>query len=796
MSTIKVQSGLLGLCLALSLSCGQDDPLVRGGDDLTSKAAVERNLTIKSFVYVAENASDYTVKSAVTRQIRTAFGPLRIAKISVDDRELKNNVDPTTFTSQQVEVMKKDAQGNLTSVKKVKKVSYTYKARALVVKSKANKTSFSLALLMGSYQSFVSEIIKKCVENYEHDQEFASSFWYVFSPNEHSCQQLINDELTEIQSERTGLTDTQVGEKELERRFLPVTAKLEAVTAPKTTYPEYDRLYKLSDPTADRIKVYQIMGVASHAGDPDDERFENDLGFKEFFKGLKILADTWASIKVAANSDCDPFSFTYDGTSYTTDIAEAYKWVVKGSGFPAAIPADEEGKFLRAFYDNLVLKWIKLEVPLDVKASHVSRRMTLELNYLFGTESGYSVRSYFRKAFKSGDVVLYNGHSYIGSGPLDPNNYSANDFPNKYQIFFFNSCVSYNYYGVDYFDLKSGGTQQLDLVNNGIEVYISNGGMSMAQFITAVFDKQPQTWLKILARTQVKNWYSVHDPNRAVDGEQDNSYDPTKTPIEVKEGTADLTVNNSSTACGAAISGKVKLTATSTTAARVSFLVDGVEVGSDTSSPFGLSWDSTGVADGSVTITARAYDSAGNTAEDACTATVQNGGGGGGADLFSDDMESGSSSWTATGFWHLAQSSSCASPAYASATSAWYFGQASTCNYKSSAAVKGTLTSVAINAVSASSKLSFKFYRDVESHSGGGYDKTAVEVSEDGSGSWKSVWSRDCKDASAKAWKSSGDISLAAWAGKSIKIRFSFDSVDNYGNDTVGWMIDDVKVTP
>lgn len=51
------------------------------------------------------------------------------------------------------------------------------------------------------------------------------------------------------------------------------------------------------------------------------------------------------------------------------------------------------------------------------------------------------------------------------------------------------------------------------------------------------------------------------------------------------------------------------------------------------------------------------------------------------------------------------------------------------------------------------------------------------------------------KDASAKAWTSSGALSLAEYAGKSIQLRFSFDSVDNYENSHVGWMIDDVVVS-
>jgi hypothetical protein len=780
----------------LLVGCG-DDPLTPGtNDDLTAPDAVERTLTIQSFVYVDQSASSYTIESAVKRQVRTAFGPLRIAKISVDDREHKSNVDPSSFESKELQLVKKADDGSITEVKKVKKVSYTYRARALVHKSQSSKTSLSMALLMGHYQSFVDDIIHECVENYSHDHEFASSFWYVFSPNEYQCKDLIQNEVQEIESERQGLAENQIGEKEHGRRFLPLSAKLESVAGPKTTYPEYDRLYALDDAAKKKIVVYQIMGVASHDDDPDSQRFENDAGFKEFMKEIKVINDKWPSLKVSSDSPVNPLEFSHDGQSYTCAFADLHKWIVDRTGYPSGITSsDDKKKFRRAIYDHLNLKWVRFEVPLTVRSGHNKKEMTLQFRMLFGTESGWNVRSYFKEAYKSGDVVMYNGHSYIGSGPLDPNNYSTSDVAqDRYQIFFFNSCVSFNYYGIDYFDMKQNGAKDLDLVTNGIEVYITNGGKSMGQFAVALFDGQQHTWMNVLKKTQTSTWWGPHDPNRAVDGEQDNTYDPNTTPISVTEGwNNQLDVQLSSAVCGSTASGTVQLGATSPGADRVEFYVDGAQIGDDSSEPFSLDWDTTAVSDGQVVLKVKAIDSSGQTAEDTCTTTVQNGGSQ--TDLFSDDMESGSGNWTATGQWHLAQNGSCASPAYGSAVSAWYFGKDSGCTFKDSGAVKGTLTSRDITGVTASSKLSFKFLREVESTSSGSYDKTVVEVSGDGGTTWKTVWSKSSKDSSAKAWKSSGDLSLAELAGQTVKVRFSFDSVDDYANDFVGWMIDDVRVT-
>jgi hypothetical protein len=780
-------------CLTLAtglfvLGCGPDPATTQNGDDLTSASAVERELVIKGYVYADENASDYTIRSAVQRQVRTAFGPLRIAGISVDDREFKSNVAPSTFTEATLDVVKKESDDSLTVVKKTLQVSYTYKARALVDNQHASKTSISFALLMGNYQSFVSEIIKDCVENYEHDQEFSSSFWYVWAPNEYSCKTLINKEVDQIQQARQGLSPDQVSETEHNRRFLPVSAELEEASGPKTTYPEYDRLLGLDDSTRDRVIVYQIVGMASHAGDPEDEIDANDLKFKETFKLINILAKQWKSLKVADNSAVNPLEFTFKGQTYTATFDQLYSWLVSKSSFPQDLASEDRDAFRKAIHDHIYRKWITLEAPLVAQSPRGSKQLTLEVRLLYGSNSDYSVRGYFREAFEKGHVVLYMGHSYIGSGPLDPSNYTSTQFPDWYQIFLFQSCVSFNYYGVDYFDMKPGGTKNLDLVTNGVESWVVGGGTSMAQFIVALFEGSPKTWLSILEKTR----YSYHDPNRNVDGEQDNTYDPIADPITISEAKG-LSVKLTTSSCGSKASGTIQLSASAEGADRVEFFVANQKVGSDNQTPYAVSWDSTAVADGSVTVTAKAYASDGKTAEDSCTMTVDNSGPPP-TDLFSDDME-GSIAWTATGLWHRATSSSCASPGYASAVTAWYFGQDSSCNYDTGSTTSGSLTSPTIAGVTSSSTLSFKFFRDVEQASGD-YDETRVEVAVAGGNEWTTVWSKDSDDASAKAWTDSGALSLAAFAGKSIQIRFSFDSKDNYANEQVGWMVDDVRVTP
>ena len=99
---------------------------------------------------------------------------------------------------------------------------------------------------------------------------------------------------------------------------------------------------------------------------------------------------------------------------------------------------------------------------------------------------------------------------------------------------------------------------------------------------------------------------------------------------EVPPDTTPPSVSLTAPGGGATLSGTVTLAATAGDAsgiAGVQFLLDGNPVGSeDTSSPYGLAWDSSTVADGPHALAARARDGAGNTATSPATAvTVANG---------------------------------------------------------------------------------------------------------------------------------------------------------------------------
>ena len=91
---------------------------------------------------------------------------------------------------------------------------------------------------------------------------------------------------------------------------------------------------------------------------------------------------------------------------------------------------------------------------------------------------------FFKDAIENASVLAYSGHSGLGEY-LDLDllgRYQGIEFkgnPNRYQIFFFNSCSSYPYYNSMFFDLKKTeqdprGTHQLDIVTNGLATLFSS----------------------------------------------------------------------------------------------------------------------------------------------------------------------------------------------------------------------------------------------------------------------------------------------------------------------------------
>jgi hypothetical protein len=90
------------------------------------------------------------------------------------------------------------------------------------------------------------------------------------------------------------------------------------------------------------------------------------------------------------------------------------------------------------------------------------------------------------------------------------------------------------------------------------------------------------------------------------------------------------TVSITSPAAGATVSGTISIQANASdnvSVTRVEFRVDGAVLSSDTTSPYSASWNTTGAANGTHSLTARAFDAANNQRTSAAVSvTVTNGG--------------------------------------------------------------------------------------------------------------------------------------------------------------------------
>jgi hypothetical protein len=179
----------------------------------------------------------------------------------------------------------------------------------------------------------------------------------------------------------------------------------------------------------------------------------------------------------------------------------------------------------KQFADRVFRKWITIERPITVKiGSEPAHAAAIQMLAYFGSESSQEPHKY---AIKNSDVFLYNGHSSIGYGPLDPSRFTAADFPASYQLFWVDGCVSYNYYEKDYIPLKQGGTKNLDLITNAIEAPSWRSGHAMGQFLVTLLNGKSASYKDLLAAAKDT------DPLRVVDGELDNQFTPARTPLTV-----------------------------------------------------------------------------------------------------------------------------------------------------------------------------------------------------------------------------------------------------------------------
>ncbi len=517
---------LLGL-LASTAACTSEADSASGvageEEDLTSITARSRKLEFVGTVYVDANASPETILQTVRSQAQTAFGPLRTSEIAVNSRELKD-VDPTTFVKRPVKVVDTSVPGD--AGRDMVEVKYTYRDDAVVALKYARRSAVPLALLNPGYRSQLDRILKECTPNDEHSREFLSTAWYVFEPSIGTCQTAMQAEQKVIDTDRAKLTDAraQVTKSEVDRLYLPIQAKLGAdKTNRGASYPDYHRLFK-GGVKENKLVISLVYGFIDHK--PPSEA-AGDFNWGELMTTLQEVMAAQGEYKIVPSPDApDLSSFTLKSGAKVSpsfkDLVSLHGWGQSSSNLSYEDKQDLENQFAA----RVTKKWFTIERAVKVQIGQEPERdFGIQFLVYYGAESDSRPHKF---ATKNSDVFLYNGHSYIGFGPLDPRNFTREDFSGGYQILWVDGCVSYNYYEKDYIPLKANGTKDLDLITNGVEAPSWRSGHAMGQFLVTFLNGKGASYKDLLEAARDT------EALRVVDGELDNEFRPEKYPLTIK----------------------------------------------------------------------------------------------------------------------------------------------------------------------------------------------------------------------------------------------------------------------
>lgn len=491
--------------------------------DLTSVTALARTLEFVGTVYVEPGASDATILATVRAQAQTAFGPLRTSNVAVNSRELKD-VDTKSFVKTPVTVVDPSKPDGV--AKPMLQVKYTYLDDAVVDRSFATRSAVPLALLHPSYRAQSARILSECTTNDSHAREFASSLWYVFEPSLSTCQKAMRDEQAIIDQDRKSLADprAQVSKSEVERLYLPIEAKLGAdKTNRGDSYPDYHRLYA-GGVKDDKLVISLVFGLIDHE---HPSGYAKDFNYGELMTTLsEVMAaeDGWRLVPGPDAVDLSRFTLPSGKTVERPSITDLVNVHARRDGL--GLSSTDRAALDEAFANAIFRRWITIERPVTVSvAGEAPRAFAVQFLVYFGVENDHAPHAY---ATKNSDVFFYNGHSYIGAGPLDPARFTKDDFPSTYQLFWIDGCVSYNYYEKDYFPLKAGGTKNLDVITNGIEAPAWRSGHAMGQFLLRFLDGKGASYRDLLLAARDT------EALRVVDGELDNEFSPARFPIRIE----------------------------------------------------------------------------------------------------------------------------------------------------------------------------------------------------------------------------------------------------------------------
>jgi hypothetical protein len=169
-----------------------------------------------------------------------------------------------------------------------------------------------------------------------------------------------------------------------------------------------------------------------------------------------------------------------------------------------------------------------------------------------------------------------------------------------------------------------------------------------------------------------------------------------------------------------------------------------------------------------------------------------------GSPLLEEDAESPASAWTASGLWHRS------SRRAASGGFSWWYGRESDASYETGGRNRGSLNSPRIDLEDSAGAIlewdqllrseGFGHPMELEGYFGPylNADSGRLLLSVDGGSSWTVL--SHIAHATPGPGFASYRVNLSRFAGRTIRLRFDFDTFDGEDNAHEGWYLDNIRV--
>jgi hypothetical protein len=354
-----------------------------------------------------------------------------------------------------------------------------YHYKGTIVVQNGPKKYYNIALPRNPADLYARSLLKSG-KNPCTDPKYPSfdDFWYFWSPDWDGCKERI----------------TPYNASSEEGDYLVIRADMQRLPNVASSRPEYENLVQ----DGGEIKVSLLMGMddPKNMMNPilsakkenkkrDDLNAQNFRGLKKEFEDAGFVAKPWSRERIAA---LVPYKITR---------------------YPYAEDLVYEG------YDGE--RATKMTVTMFFGQTGSDQKHSTPFHF------------FFRDALMHSSVLIYDGHSGLGSNLFLPwlkRFYEIGFNPSKkqYQIYYFNACSSYAYYNNLFFDRKKTesdptGTKMLDIITSAAEASFGSGVQTNFSLINSV-----HKWAKTGRATSYQALMKrLEDDNLAgVNGDEDN----------------------------------------------------------------------------------------------------------------------------------------------------------------------------------------------------------------------------------------------------------------------------------